>query len=71
MKYRYWKTNGNIHLLKIVYQTDSLYNLNKNYFIQVVTTAKEEIGEQQEQKGLRMKRKRTIKNEMIFPHIMS
>ncbi len=66
IKYRYWKTNGNTNLLEIVYQTDSLYNLNKDHFIQVVIASEQEIGEQQQQKGLLMKRKRIIKNEMFF-----
>lgn len=61
MKYRYWKTNGNIHLLKIVYQTDSLYNLNKNHFIQVVTTAEQEIGEQQRAKRIADEKKKNNK----------
>ena len=34
MKYRYWKANGNSHLLKIVYYTDSLYNQDKDHFIE-------------------------------------
>ncbi len=32
IKYRFWKTNGNANLLKITYQTDSLYTLDKNNF---------------------------------------
>ena len=32
MKYRFWKANGNSHLLKIVFYTDSLYNMDKIIF---------------------------------------
>ena len=47
MKYRYWKVNGNTHLLKIIYYTDSLYNLNKNNFIKQVVRSERQISEQE------------------------
>ncbi len=37
IKYRYLKVNGNKVLLKVLYRTDSLYNLNKQFFVKVVT----------------------------------
>ena len=45
MKYRYWKANGNSHLLKIVFYTDSLYNLDKDRFTQQVIRAEQQIDE--------------------------
>lgn len=47
MKYRYWKANGNTHLLNIVYYTDSLYNLDKNRFMQQVVLAEHQVVEQE------------------------
>jgi hypothetical protein len=32
IKYRFWKANGNTSLLKIIYRTDSLYNLDRDHF---------------------------------------
>jgi hypothetical protein len=37
------KVNGNFSLLKLIYQTDSLYNLNNNIFIRQVID-KEQYG---------------------------
>src|SRR5665647_372193 len=47
IKYRFWKANGNSHLLKIVYYTDSLYNLDKDHFIQRVVRSEQQIVEQE------------------------
>ncbi|HUZ61072.1 MAG TPA: hypothetical protein VMU83_20020 [Hanamia sp.] len=47
MKYRYWKANGNTHLLKIVYYTDSLYNQDKDNFIEQVVRSERQISEQE------------------------
>ena len=47
MKYRFWRANGNTHLLKIVYYTDSLYNLNKDNFIEQVIRSERQISEQE------------------------
>jgi len=47
LKYRFWKANGNTNLLKIVFYTDSLYNLDKDHFIQQVVRAEQEIIEQE------------------------
>ncbi len=43
MKYRFWKANGNTHLLKIVFYTDSLYNLDKDHFMQQVVRAEQQL----------------------------
>ena len=47
MKYRYWKANGNTHLLKIVYYTDSLYKEDKDNFIEQVIKSEGRISEQE------------------------
>ena len=47
MKYRYWKVNGNTHLLKIIYYTDSLYNKDKDHFIEQVVRSERQISEQE------------------------
>lgn len=47
MKYRFWKANGNKHLLNIVYYTDSLYNLDKDRFMQRVVLAEHQVVEQE------------------------
>ena len=47
MKYRFWKTHGNSHLLKIVFYTDSLYNLDKDHFMQQVVRSERQITEQE------------------------
>ena len=46
MKYRFLKANGNKHVLKIVYYTDSLYNLDNVNFMQQVVRAERQIYEQ-------------------------
>lgn len=47
LKYRFWKANGNSHLLKIVFYTDSLYNLDKDRFIHQVFRAERQVFEQE------------------------
>ena len=47
MKYRYWKANGNTNLLKIIYYTDSIYNLDKENFKNAVIRAEHQIAEQE------------------------
>jgi hypothetical protein len=47
MKYRYWKANGNTNLLKIIYYTDSIYNLDKENFNNAVIRAEHQIAEQE------------------------
>lgn len=42
-KYRFWKANGNSSLLKILYYTDSLYNLDKSNFKKKVLRKENEI----------------------------
>ena len=46
MKYRYWKANGNASLLKIIYYTDSLYNLDEYHFTNEVLRAERKLEEQ-------------------------
>ena len=58
IKYRYWKANGNTHLLKIVYYTDSLYNLDKDHFIQQVVRAEQQIVEQEKMHRLAGEKKK-------------
>jgi len=52
IKYRFWKANGNTSLLKVVYQTDSLYNLNKDVFTNGVLRAEHTIAEQEKKHRL-------------------
>lgn len=47
IKYRFWKANGNTNLLKIIYQTDSLYNLDKANFTNKVCQAEDKIAKQE------------------------
>ena len=44
IKYRYLKVNGNNSLLKATYSTDSLYNLNKAAFVQLVVSKEQIFG---------------------------
>ena len=46
IKYRFWKANGNASLLKIIYRTDSLYELDKNNFEDQVLEVEHQIKEQ-------------------------
>lgn len=57
IKYRYWQANGNNHLLKIVFYTDSLYNLDKDHFMEQVLQSERNIVEQEKGIGLLVKRK--------------
>ena len=52
IKYRFWKATGNTSLLKIIYQTDSIYNLNKDHFVQVVIAAEQQSGGQERAKTI-------------------
>jgi hypothetical protein len=52
IKYRFWKANGNTSLLKVVYQTDSLYNLDKDDFTNEVLRQEHEIAEQEKMRRL-------------------
>ena len=47
IQYRFWKANGNTSLLKIIYHTDSLYNLDKDDFRNEVLRAEHQIAEQE------------------------
>ncbi|MDQ2719447.1 MAG: hypothetical protein M3Z26_06760 [Bacteroidota bacterium] len=48
IKYRYLKVNGNIGLLKLLYHTDSLYNLNNDLFTKWVIDNEESLAQQAE-----------------------
>ena len=48
IKYRYLKVNGNSSLLKAVYSADSLYNLNKDVFTQIVVEKERDFVSQYE-----------------------
>ena len=57
MKYRYWKANGNTHLLKIIYYTHSLYNQDKDHFIKQVVRSERQISEQENMHRLAREKK--------------
>ncbi|KAA9042046.1 hypothetical protein FW778_08525 [Ginsengibacter hankyongi] len=61
IKYRFWKANGNSHLLKIVYYTDSLYNLDKNNFIQQVVRSERNIAKQEKMHRLAGEKEKEIR----------
>ena len=60
MKYRYWKANGNTSLLKIVYYTDSLYNLDEYHFTNEVLRAERQIAKQEKMHRLAGEKKKSI-----------
>ena len=62
MKYRFWKANGNSHLLKIVYYTDSVYNLDKDHFKQQVVRSEQQIAEQEKVHRLAGEKEKNQKN---------
>jgi hypothetical protein len=62
IKYRFWKANGNTSLLKVVYQTDSLYNLHKDVFINGVLQAEHTIAEQEKKHWLAGEKKEVLKH---------
>jgi len=62
IKYRFWKANGNTNLLKIIYQTDSLYNLDKTNFAKEVLRAEHEIAEQEKMHRLAGEKKKKVDN---------
>lgn len=67
IKYRFWKANGNTSLLKVVYQTDSLYNLNKDVFTNEVLRQEHQIAEQEKKHRLAgEKKKRNKKSDNYF-----
>lgn len=61
MKYRYWKANGNASLLRIIYYTDSLYNLDKDHFMEQVLQSERNIVEQE--KAHRLAREKEKKHK--------
>ena len=61
LKYRFWKANGNSHLLKIVFYTDTLYNLDKDRFIQQVFRAERQVFEQEKVHRLAGEKEKGIK----------
>ena len=52
IQYRFWKANGNVSLLKIIYQTDSIYNLDEDDFTKKVLDAEHRIAEQEKRNRL-------------------
>jgi len=61
IKYRYLKVNGNVNLLRLLYQTDSLYNLNNDHFTTRVNDREESFTHQAELLRLAGEKKRKIK----------
>ena len=61
IKYRFWIANGNASLLKIIYRTDSLYNLDKDGFTNEVLRAEHEIAEQEKMNRLAGEKKKINK----------
>ena len=57
IKYRYLKVNGNTVLLKLLHQTDSLYELNDELFIKRVLNSEQSIFSKRKCRGLLAKRK--------------
>lgn len=64
IQYRFWKANGNTSLLKIIYQTDSLYNLDKTNFEKEVLQQEHEIAEQEKMHRLAGKKKNKFGDEI-------
>jgi len=62
MKYRFWKANGNTSLLKIVFYTDSLYNLDKDNFMQQVVRSEHHVAEQEKVHRLAGEKEKNQKN---------
>lgn len=58
IQYRFWKANGNTSLLKIIYHTDSLYNLDKDHFADEVLRAEHQIAEQEKMQRLAGEKKK-------------
>jgi len=52
IKYRFWKANGNTNLLKIIYKTDSLYNLDKTNFAKEVLRQERQIADEEKKHRL-------------------
>jgi len=52
IKYRFWKANGNTNLLKIIYKTDSLYNLDKTNFAKEVLRQERQITDEEKKHRL-------------------
>ena len=60
IKYRFWKANGNASLLKIIYKTDSLYELDKNNFKDQVLEAERKIKELEKNHRLAVEKKKEM-----------
>lgn len=48
IKYRYLRVNGNTSLVKLLYHTDSLYDLNKDAFCKLVIQHEQQLAKQAE-----------------------
>ncbi len=64
IKYRYLKVNGNAVLLKLLYHTDSLYNLNNDLFTTRVNDREESFAHQAELLRLAGEKKKDQKSSM-------
>ncbi|RNI38951.1 hypothetical protein EFY79_04640 [Hanamia caeni] len=60
-KHRYWKANGNKILLKITYETDSLYQVDKDKFEKEVLNREKKIAEREKMLRLADERKKKLK----------
>ena len=58
IQYRFWKANGNTSLLKIIYHTDSFYNLDKDDFTNKVLRQEHQIAEQEKMQRLAGEKKK-------------
>jgi hypothetical protein len=58
IQYRFWKANGNTSLLKIIYHTDSIYNLDKDDFTNKVLRKEHQIAEKEKMHRLAGEKKK-------------
>ncbi len=61
IKYKYSTVNTNTVLLKLLYKTDSLYNLNKEFFTRQVVEKEQYFIQQQKLIRLAGEKKRELK----------
>ncbi len=62
IKYRFWEVDGNTSLLKIIYFTDSIYNLDKKNFTKRVIQAEFKIAEQEKLHRLADEKEKKVLN---------
>ncbi len=61
IKYRYLKVNGNTVLLKLLYHTDSLCNLNNDLFAKQIVDSEKSLAQQVELHRLAGEKKKHLK----------